>query len=182
MPRYRRAKHSGGTFFFTVVTYRRRPLFDQEAARNVLREVVRRVRTNYPFTIDSWVLLPNHIHCVWTLPQGDDRFSMRWSLIKSLFSKEAEGRYHMSEWMNDSKRKHREATIWQRRFWEHQIRDDQDYRSHIDYLHFNPVKHRLVGRVRDWPFSTFHRYVRLGVYPEDWGGDMDEVLAGSFGE
>jgi putative transposase len=182
MPRYRRAKHSGGTFFFTVVTCRRRPLFDQEEARQLLREAVRRVRTNNPFTIDAWVLLPNHMHCGWTLPPGDDRYSARWSLIKSLFSKEAKGYYHMSEWMNDSKRKHRESTIWQRRFWEHQIRDEQDYRSHLDYIHFNPVKHGLVGRVGDWPLSTFHRYVRLGVYPEDWGGDMGEMLEGAFGE
>lgn len=90
--------------------------------------------------------------------------------------------YHVSEWMSDSRRKHREATIWQRRFWEHQIRNEVDYRNHIDYIHFNPVKHGVAVHVRDWPFSTFHRYVQLGIYPEGWGGEAEGAIKGDFGE
>jgi putative transposase len=175
-PRYRRAKHPGGTFSLPWQTYPRNHLFDQEEARRILREVIQRVRKAHPFTIDARVLLPNHMHCVWILPEGDDGFSMQWNLIKSLFSKEATTLYHVSEWMNDSKRSHKETTIRQRRFWEHQIRDGADYRAHIDYVHFNPVKHGLVRGVSHWPFSTFHRYVRLGIYPEDWGGEADDKV------
>jgi putative transposase len=176
MANYRRARAPGGTFFFTVVTYRRRPLFDRPESRDMLREVVREVRRRHPFTIDAWVLLPEHMHCIWTLPGEGSDFSMRWSLIKSGFSKRAKSLYHVDEWMNDSRQKHRETTIWQRRFWEHQIRDEEEYRVYMDYTYFNPVKHGLVKRVVDWPFSTFHRYVRLGVYPESWGGEMHEKL------
>ena len=93
----------GGTFFFTVVTYRRRLLFDQEVARHILRNAIGRVRETHPFIIDAWVLLSAHMHCMWTLPRGDDNFSVRWNLIKSLFSKEAKALYHASEWMNQSK-------------------------------------------------------------------------------
>jgi putative transposase len=182
MPRYCRTKHPGGTFFFTVVTYRRRPLFEQEDARRILREVVQRVRKTHPFTIDAWVLLPDHMHCVWTLPHDDGNFSMRWNQIKSLFSKRAKDLYHIKEWMNASKRKHRETTIWQRRFWEHQVRDERDYTAHIDYIHYNPVKHGRVDRVSDWQFSTFHRYVRLGIYPEDWRSVRAKRMDGQFGE
>jgi putative transposase len=132
--------------------------------------------------IDGWVLLPDHMHCVWTLPQGDDDFSIRRSLIKALFSRETKRRYHISEWMSDSKLKQRETTIWQRRFWEHQIRDEEDLRAHIDYIHFNPAKHGRVSHVSDWPFSTFHRSVRLGIYPQDWGGEVQGSVQGDFGE
>ncbi len=89
---------------------------------------------------------------------------------------------HNPGWMNVSKLKHRETTIWQRRFWEHLIRDDEDYRMHMDYIHYNPVKHGLVNRVKDWPHSTFHRYVRKGIYSEDWGGGMIPGLDHDIGE
>jgi len=175
MANYRRARVPGGTFFFTVVTFRRRPLFAQTEHRQILREAVQLVRQRHPFTVNAWVLLPEHMHCVWTLPAGDSDFSMRWGLIKSGFSRHAKGLCHREEWMSDSKRKRRETTIWQRRFWEHQIRSDEEYQIYMDYTHFNPVKHGLVARVADWPFSTFHRYVKLGVYPEDWGGGLPGV-------
>jgi putative transposase len=182
MPRYRRAKHMGGTFFFTVVTYRRRPLFAHAEAREILRRVIKKVRQSHPFEIDAWVLLPEHMHCIWTLPQEDADFSMRWSLIKSTFTKAAKTLYHVPEQLGDSRRKHREATIWQRRFWEHQIRSEEDYKNHIDYIHFNPVKHGLADQVGDWPFSTFHRYVQSGIYPEDWGGKVEGAIEGNYGE
>jgi putative transposase len=182
MANYRRARTPGGTFFFTVVTYRRRLLFNTQESRDILREVIQDVRQRHPFTIDSWVLLPEHIHCIWTLPEENFDFSMRWSLIKSGFSKRAKTLYHIDEWMNDSKQKHRETTIWQRRFWEHQIRDEDEYQVYMDYIHFNPVKHGLVKRVIDWPYSTFHRYVRLGIYPDNWGCGMQELPEHGVGE
>jgi len=179
---YRRARAPGGTFFFTVVTYRRRLVFDQPESRQILREVVQEVRQRHPFTINAWVLLPEHMHCIWTLPKGSLDFSVRWNLIKSGFSRRAKSLYHVDEWMNDSKQKRRETTIWQRRFWEHQIRSEEEYQVYMDYTHFNPVKHGLVKRVEDWPHSTFHRYVKLGIYPENWGGEIDGMPDHGFGE
>jgi putative transposase len=182
MPNYRRAIAPGATFFFTVVTYRRRVLFDREEARQILRAAVHETRRRHPFAIDAWVLLPEHMHCIWTLPRDSSDFSMRWNLIKAGFSRRAKSFCHVDEWMSDSKRKHRETTIWQRRFWEHQIRDEREYQVYMDYTHFNPVKHRLVERVVDWPYSTFHRYVRLGIYPDSWGGVVDGGSELGFGE
>ena len=175
MSRYRRAIIAGGTFFFTVVAYRRQPILCDEAIRVALREAVLSVRRAKPFTIDAWVLLPDHLHCVWTLPPDDDDFSGRWSLIKSAVSRAVGDQYRRSEWLNASKLKHRAATIWQRRFWEHCIRDENDLQRHIDYLHFNPVKHGLVTSVADWPHSTFHRFVEKGKYQMNWAGSADEV-------
>ena len=182
MPDYRRARQHGGTFLFTVVTYRRRHIFDQSMGRQILREVVREVRTRYPFKIDAWVLLPEHMHCIWTLPEESSDFSIRWNLIKSHFSRRTKSLFHVEGWMNDSRQKHREVTIWQRRFWEHQNFDEEEYQVYMDYIHFNPVKHKLVERVVDWPFSTFHRYVKLGIYPEYWGGGMESHTEHGFGE
>jgi putative transposase len=126
-----------------------------------------------PFSIDAWVLMPDHLHCIWTLPDGDRDFSTRWSLIKRSVSRFAAHVALDPSARNASARKHRESTIWQRRFWEHQIRDELDFARHLDYIHFNPVKHGYVERVVDWPYSTFHRYVRDGVYAKDWGGGKD---------
>jgi len=182
MANYRRAKLSGGTFFFTVVTYRRRLIFNHPESRQILHDVVQEVRQRRPFTIDAWVLLPEHLHCVWTLPKDSSDFSVRWSLIKSGFSMRTRSLFHVEQWVNDSKLKHRESTIWQRRFWEHQIRSEEQYQAYMDYIHYNPVKHGLVERVRDWPHSTFHRYVKSGIYPEHWGGGIVEDAGRQFGE
>ena len=135
-----------------------------------LRKAVQEVRIKHPFTVNAWVLLPEHLHCIWTLPEGDQDYSLRWSLIKAGFSRETTRLRHGQESIGESRRKHREKSLWQRRFWEHRIRDEQDYQSHFDTVHFNPLRHGLVARVQDWPFSTFHAYVKLGIYPEDWGG------------
>lgn len=126
------------------------------------------VRETHPFVVEAWVLLPDHMHCIWTLPEGDTGYSKRWGLIKSTFTKGAKG------WMptpppNASRRKHREGTVWQRRSWEHMLRDDRDFSNHCDYIHYNPVKHGLVTAPGDWPYSTFHRAVHAGLYPPDWG-------------
>ena len=166
---YRRARGPGGTYFFTVVTYRRRKIFADPVARTLLREAIMEVRAYLPFTIDAWVLLPEHLHCVWTLPPDDMDFSIRWGKIKAGFTKRSKDGLHRPELLTNSRKKHRESTIWQRRFWEHKIRNSDDYRRHLDYIHYNPVKHGLVAKVRDWPYSTFHRLVREGVYPENWG-------------
>ncbi len=169
MPNYHRAFLTGGTFFFTLVTFRRRYIFDRQECRTILREVIDRVRSRHPFSVDAWVLMPDHMHCIWTLPEGDSDYSTRWSLIKSNFSKQTKTMLHNPEWITASKEKHRESTVWQRRFWEHMIRNDKDYQTHIDYIHYNPVKHGYVTQVKDWPFSTFHRYVAKGIYSDNWG-------------
>ena len=171
MANYRRARTPGGSYFFTVVTYRRQPLLIQPESRRILREIVREVRRQYPFIIDAWVLLPEHMHCIWTLPPGDIDYSKRWGLIKAGFSKQASEMFKRVEWISPSKARHRESTLWQRRFWEHQIRDQSDFNRHVDYIHWNPVKHGHVARVIDWPYSTFHRDVQAGIYPKDWGGE-----------
>lgn len=183
MPNYRRVRIPGVTYFFTVVTYKRRKILTILESRQILRAIINEVRQQCPFTICGWVLLPDHIHCIWTLPENDGDYSKRWGLIKAGFSKRAKNLFHCDEWMTNLKQKYREATIWQRRFWEHMIRDENDLRRHLDYLHFNPVKHGLVKCVKDWPYSTFHRFVKNGSYPPDWGGDeMDEITDANFGE
>lgn len=182
MPNYRRARTAGGTYFFTVVTEGRRQLLTEPEARTALRDVVQEVRRQYPFAIDAWVMLPEHIHCLWTLPAGDTDYSKRWGLIKAGFSKQMKDNQPSRGAISRSRNRHREASIWQRRFWEHQIRDEEDFRRHMDYIHFNPVKHGLAKSVSDWPYSTFHRYAARGVYPGNWGGRDLLTSDGAFGE
>lgn len=176
MSDYRRARDPGACYFFTLVSHQRRPLLTEAPLRAALRQAIERVRVGYPFAIDGWVLLPDHLHCLWRLPEGDADFGLRWSMIKRLTSQTLPRPGGVSL----SSRLRRESGLWQRRFWEHRIRDAEDYRRHLDYLHFNPVRHGLVRRVVDWPWSSFHRLVREGVYPPDWGGDME--VEGAFGE
>ena len=181
MVTYRRADIPGGTYFFTVVTYKRRKIFVDSKARTFLREAVLEVRKQHPFTIDAWVLLPDHLHCIWTLPPGDHDFSGRWGRIKAGFSKRAKTMLHDEALLTKSRKKKRESTIWQRRFWEHVIHDEADLRNHMDYIHYNPVKHGLVEQVCDWPYSTFHRMVAEGIYGRDWG-KTPSLPAGMTGE
>ena len=171
MSNYRRANTPGACYFFTVVTFRRRPILTDDDCRIWLHNAIINTQKRYPFTIDAWVLLPDHLHCIWTLPEDDNDFSVRWNGIKRRFTSAAKHRLHKPEWVNASKQKHREGTIWQRRFWEHQIRDDKDYQRHMDYIHYNPVKHGLVKTVNEYPHSTFHRYVNQGIYPASWAGN-----------
>jgi putative transposase len=163
MPNYIRARVPGATWFFTVNLADRggRALVGHIAA---LREAVRSTRRERPFRIDAMVVLPDHVHAVWTLPQGDSDFPTRWRLIKSRFSLAIP----RGERIGQSRESKGERGIWQRRYWEHMIRNEADFRQHVDYCHFNPVKHGLVAEVRDWPFSTFHHYVRTGIYPPEW--------------
>jgi putative transposase len=175
MPDYRRYRMAGGTYFFTVNLLQRYP--NDLLVRYIewLRAIVREVRKKWPFHIDAWVILPDHLHCVWTLPPGDNDFTNRWRLIKQGFSRALP----MTERHSSVRIARGERGIWQRRFWEHAIRDDEDYAAHVDYCHINPFRHGYVKRVSDWPYSTFHRYVEHGVYPRDWaGGPESELEAG----
>lgn len=181
MSRYRRADTPGATYFFTVVTYRRQPLLCDPPVREALRRAILEVRKRRPFVVDAWVLLPDHLHCIWRLPPGDASFAIRWSLIKRMVSTACGHQYRRGNWLTDSKRRHRESTIWQRRYWEHRIRNESDLARHVDYIHYNPVKHGLCCQPRDWPWSTIHRYIGSSLLPADWGGN-DSAVDGEFGE
>ena len=216
MPDYRRVKTPGATYFFTLVSYQRRPILCDDAVRVALREAITTVRREHPFTIEAWVLLPGHLHCIWTLPEHDHAYSVRWSMIKRLVTQrvgahgapfygcgstqdmphqcrrvrhahhrdptqvQSENRRGLPI-LSASHLRRREGAIWQRRFWEHRVRDQADLTRCIDYLHWNPVKHGHVNRAVDWPYSTFHRFVRQGLYPVDWGG-QGVIGDGAFGE
>jgi putative transposase len=176
MSRYRRVKIEGGVFFFTVTLADRASDF---LVRNVdrLRQVYAIAQKRYPFNTVAICVLPDHLHAIWSLPPDDTDFSRRWSLIKREFSRV----FPASADRSRSKIARREKGIWQRRYWEHTIRNDTDLVRHIDYIHFNPIKHGYVSRVCDWPHSSFHRFVADGTLPHDWGGDGTEIT-GEFGE
>ncbi len=170
MPEYRRNRVPGATYFFTVnLLDRRSDLLVTHI--DPLREAVRKVRRRSPFHIDAWVVLPDHMHCLWTLPEGDSDFPRRWWAMKVAFSKSLPDAEQRSPVML----RRGERGIWQRRYWEHTIRDERDYAAHMDYIHFNPVKHGLVERPGDWPFSSFRRCVAAGLYPLDWLGSDSEL-------
>jgi putative transposase len=180
MPNYRRAAVPGGTYFFTLTSYQRRNILCNDEVRIALRDSIRTTQAKHPFTIDAWVLMPDHLHCIWILPPGDDGYSIRWSMIKRLVTQRV-GFTGGAPYVSASREKRREGHCWQRRFWEHWVRDENDLNRCRNYLHWNPVKHGHVSRVADWPYSTFHRFVREGMYTEDWGGQgIDD--GGSFGE
>ena len=164
------------------MTYRRQRLLCDENVRKALRSGIQDVQITHPFTIDGWVLLPDHLHCIWTLPLDDANFSIRWAMIKRYVTKQCGPDLQRNDLMNKSKHKRNESTLWQRRFWEHQIRDERDYKTHMDYIHYNPVKHGIVDNVMDWPYSTFHRYVREGVYDKNWGRNGIGTIDDEFGE
>jgi len=169
MPNYRRATIPGATWFFTVNLLERHGNTLLVDEIELLKQCIRRVHQRYPFHIDAWVVLPDHMHCIWTLPPADAHYPTRWRLIKSFFSRALPKTERRSAVRMDNG----ERGIWQRHYWEHLIRDDEDFRRHMDYVHVNPVKHGHVTKVMDWPHSTFHRYVQRGVYPPDWCGDTD---------
>jgi putative transposase len=164
MPNYIRARFEGGFYFFTVVTYERKKLFQKELARRCLREAIEKTRSRQPFETIAFCLLFEHLHCIWKLPENDADYSKRWSSIKGRFSKEYLNLNGRRREASPSRARKGEVCIWQRRFWEHQIRDENDLQRHIDYIHYNPVKHGLVQKVERWPWSTYHKYVREGFY------------------
>jgi len=161
MPDYRRIYQPGGTYFFTVVTWERCPIFLEAFARDALREAFHLTRERYPFDLDAICLLPDHLHCIWTLPENDSDFSTRWRFLKTMFTYRYHEDHPALEGRSASRAARREAAVWQRRFWEHLIRDDADYQAHVDYIHYNPVKHALVENIEDWPWSSFHRWYLL---------------------
>ena len=180
MSSYRRARVAGGSYFFTVTLEDRSSslLVDRIDA---LRQAFASTRVELPFRIDALAVLPDHLHCIWTLPDGDSDYSSRWQRIKGRFSRACPA----GEAISASRGRKRERGIWHRRYWEHTLRDGGDYASHVDYIHYNPVKHGHAGRVLDWPHSSFHRFVREGILPCDWGGEVEPRIAkaaNGFGE
>jgi putative transposase len=168
---YRRLRVGGGRYFFTVATQDRRPLLIEHHDR--LWRALSQVQADHPFTVDAYVVLPDHLHMIWTLPAGDADFSTRWMLIKRRFSQGVEGGA-----VNASKKRKRERGIWQRRFWEHLIRDAVDLRRHLDFIHHDPVKHGCCAAPRDWRLSSFGSHVDRGVYQADWRLDDASHLLG----
>jgi len=182
MTNYRRAKFKGGYYFFTVVTHQRRAFLTGELARYCLREIWQKVRNTRPFDVIALCLLPNHLHCIWKLPEGDNDYSTRWSLIKKGFTRSYLTAGGTESPQSKSRRQKRRRGIWQRRFWEHQLRDEHDLQMHVDYIHFNPVKHGLTERPDQWPWSTYHRYIETGRYAKkslvDLQDNFDNILVG----
>ena len=199
MPNYIRPKVSGAAVFFTVnLADRASPVLVDRIAD--LREAMRVTRAERPFRVDAWVVLPDHMHCDWTLSAGDGDYSTRWGAIKSRFTRrlrdtgrvgfqptEAKRLGHPVGWnptlpKSASKRRKGDAGVWQRRFWEHHIRDDEDFRAHVEYCWFNPVKHGYVTAPLDWEHSSFHKFVDEGLYRPDWGSKREIGFSGRFGE
>lgn len=153
MSNYRRVRITGGCYFFTVVTAKRRPIFDNESAVELLREAIRDEKRRRPFSVEAMVVLPDHLHCLWRLPEDDADFSERWRQIKQGFTR----RYGQP--------------VWQRSFWEHAIRDERDWQNHLDYIHFNPVRHGYAERASDWPWTSFRLWQARGFYADGWEAD-----------
>lgn len=172
MRTYKRLRIAGAKYFFTVNLAERRRNDLLIRYIHPLREAFRQTRHDHPFEIDAIVILPEHLHCIWQLPPGDDAYSTRWRLIKARFSMALP----KTERISKSRLRKGERGIWQRRYWEYAIRDEQDYQNHLDYIHYNPVKHGHVQAANEWPHSSFHRWVERGVYAENWGASP-EIIA-----
>jgi putative transposase len=170
MPNYRRAYIPGGTYFFTCVTYQRAPILVTPLARTCLRQAIRTTQRDHPFKIVALVLLPEHWHTVWSLPRGDARYPLRWMRIKEEFTKTWLECGGAELEQSQSRRAHRQRGVWQKRYWEHAVRDEDDLKRCVDYVHWNPRKHGHSARVQDWKWSSFHRFVRAGEYELHWGG------------
>ena len=168
MSNYCRAYLPGGIYFFTVVTLNRVPIFTNEDRVEVLRQAFRKVMATRPFEIDAMVILPEHLHCIWRMPEGDADYSSRWREIKKAASRQ----------ISIATNARNERMVWQRRFWEHAIRDEEDWRRHVDYIHYNPVKHGLASRPGAWAWSSFGNAVSKGWYEESWGANEPAIIAG----
>jgi putative transposase len=173
MPNYRRLFQPGGTFFFTLVTAGRRPLFAQESARRCLHQTIGETQARWPFDLTAVVLLPDHLHCIWKLPEDDADYSTRWACIKKAFSRLWLASGGAETAVSRARQAHRETGVWQRRFWEHTIRDEDDFLHHVNYIHYNPIKHGLARCPHAWPWSSFHRWVEQGYYRPTWLCDCD---------
>lgn len=175
MPDFRRYFVPGGTYFFTLVTASRNPLFRHEKARTLLGSTMREERERAPFETVAIVLLPDHLHVIWTLPPADDDYSRRWQAIKANFTSQWLALGGEEGYVSPGYQRQRRRGVWQPRFMEHTIRDERDLHHHADYIHYNPVKHGYVRCPKDWPWSSFLRYVDSGDYPRDWGRLQDPL-------
>ncbi|MGR9053429.1 MAG: REP-associated tyrosine transposase [Gammaproteobacteria bacterium] len=164
---YRRDYSQGATYFFTVVTFMRQPLFGRPETVDYLRQAIRQEMERRPFVIDAVVVMPDHLHALWSLPTGDADYSIRWRDIKRAFT--ARIPENQRAHVRGSRQHKHEQAIWQRRFWEHRIRDECDFTHHVEYIHYNPVKHGYVRCPADWPYSSIHRYIRQGILSIDRG-------------
>ena len=183
MSRYRRVRLDGGVFFFTVVTYQRQPILNTELGVHCLRNAWRQTNATMPFEVEAVCVLPDHLHTIWALPEGDRDYPARWRKLKGIFSREYRAGGGSCGEVNLSRRRNREVGLWQRRYWEHRIRDADDFRRHVEYTHFNPVKHGHVKRVPDWPYSSFHNLVKRGWIEVDWGTvEPDDIVSLDAGE
>mgnify|MGYP003415005535 FL=1 len=168
MSDYTRAHIAGGTYFFTLVTFDRRPILTSPLARARLRKALRETRAQQPFQLDAICLLPDHLHCIWRIQEADTDYASRWREIKKAVSRQiAPGSDALGE-----------RRVWQRRYWEHLIRDEDDWRRHVAYIHYNPVKHGLVARAADWPWSSFSRFVARGWHEPSWGDSEPAEIRG----
>jgi len=181
MPNYLR-NYEGNGYFFTVVTFNRLPLFTSDRVVDLLQDSWEIVSERFPFTTLAYCILPNHIHTIWTLPENDQNYSVRWKGIKSQFTKRYLSEIGPGESRSLSRRKRGEAAIWQRRFWEHAINNGEDLGRHIDYIHFNPVKHGLVSEPSEWKWSSFSQFVDEGFYGPEWKQTVTDWGKGDFGE
>ncbi len=168
MPNYRRAAIPGGLYFLTIVTHRRAPLFRDPTHVLLLRQALSQVKREAPFEILSAVVLPDHLHFLWSLPRGDSGFSARVGRMKILFTRALAEGGEVPRDFDGSRRRHRERAVWQRRFWEHWVSDEREFEFCLDYIHYNPVKHGLVSCPHLWPASSFRKWVKNGLYEEDW--------------
>jgi putative transposase len=169
MPNYRRPAMAGATYFITQVTYQRQSWLCTEVARHALRTAINQVRQKRPFAINAFVLLPDHFHTLWTLPENDHDLSTRVRLIKTYVTRHYRTKLGLNLEISASRSKRKEQSLWQRRFWEHLIRDETDFAQHCDYIHYNPVHHQLCQVPTAWPYSSVHRFIAQGIYPPRWG-------------
>ena len=165
--KYRRVYVNGGTYFFTVVTYNRQPILNSQSSFNLLNDAIKYTANQMPFEVIAYVVMPDHMHFIWTLPEDSSDFSTRWRLIKSYFTRNWCKKQIVSS--SASRKMKGEKDIWQRRFWEHLISDEADLTRHVEYIHYNPIKHGFVDCAINWKYSSFTDYVRKGLYPKNWG-------------
>lgn len=180
MPNWRRAYVPGGTFFFTLVTDNRAPILAHAPGRPLLGSLLHRCQLRWPFTINAIVLLPDHLHAIWSLPPGDTAYPKRWGWIKKEFTKGWLQLGGSEQVVSRGRQRDGRRGVWQPKYWEHTIEDEDDFERHFDYIHFNPVKHGHVRCPRDWPWSSFHRWVDAGVYDRNWACGSDSQAVPDF--
>jgi len=163
---YRRVWQPGGCYFFTIVTHQRQAILVETEILDYLRQAFNHIRIKRPFTIDAIVVLPDHLHCIWRLPENDVDYATRWRLIK----------HFVTHKINQNCINMSTSKLWQKRYWEHCLRDENDWRNHMDYIHYNPVKHGYVTSPMEWPYSSFLKSVEKGLYDKNWGENISNGI------